>query len=147
MRVDSLEKIEEPLTIAYDFEMDSSQSDIIYVNPMFSEGYKENPFKSAQRFYPVEMPYKVDKIFTLQIEVPKGYVVEEIPKSVVVKANEAGDASFEYRLSESGGYVYLRSRLNVKRTWFGPEEYETLREFYSLVVKKHNEQIVFKKKK
>jgi hypothetical protein len=37
--------------------------------------------------------------------------------------------------------------LTFKRALFVPEEYETLREFFSLVVKKHSEQIVFKKKK
>jgi hypothetical protein len=53
---------------------------------------------------------------------------------------------FEYRISESGGVVSMRSRLLLKRTFFQPDEYENLREFFNLVVKKHAEQIVFKKK-
>ena len=146
LRVDSLEKLEAQLSIGYDFQLESERPDVLYLNPMFGEGYKENPYKSVQRFYPIEMPFKIDEIFTLQIEVPKGYVVEEMPKSLVVKANEAGDAAFEYRLSQTGSTIVLRSRLSFQRTWFSPEEYEILREFYSIVVKKHNEQIVFKKK-
>ena len=35
----------------------------------------------------------------------------------------------------------------LKSAYYLPEEYEMLREFFNLVVKKHNEQIVFKKKK
>jgi len=40
----------------------------------------------------------------------------------------------------------MRSRLQIKRAYFQAEEYEMLREFFNLVVKKHAEQIVFKKK-
>ena len=136
LRLDSLDKQDAQLLIGYDFQLESERPNILYLNPMFGEGYKENPYKSVQRFYPIEMPFKIDEIFTLQIEVPKGYVVEEIPQSVVVKANEAGDASFEYRLSQSGSTIFLRSRLTFHRTWFGPDEYDILREFYSIVVKK-----------
>jgi hypothetical protein len=146
-RIDSLDNYEEPLGIFYEFEMKDWEEDIVYLNPMFGEGFKENPFKSAQRFYPVEMPYTMDQIFSLQFEVPNGYVVDELPKQTIVKFNEQEDAMFEYRISQSGNSISLRSRVRVKRAWFDPEEYETLREFFNLIVKKHNEQIVFKKKK
>jgi hypothetical protein len=146
-RIDSLEKYEEPVGIFYEFDMNGWEEDIVYLNPMFGEGYKENPFKSAQRFYPVEMPFAMDEIFSLQFEVPEGYAVDELPKQAVVKLNEEEDAMFEYRISQSGNSISLRSRIRVKRAWFDPEEYETLREFFNLIVKKHNEQIVFKKKK
>jgi hypothetical protein len=49
-------------------------------------------------------------------------------------------------LSESNGTISLRSRIKLKRAMFMPDEYEMLREFFNLVVKKHSEQIVFKKK-
>lgn len=146
-KIDSLDKYEDPVSLSFDFKLNTEKEDIIYLNPMFGEGHKENPFKSAQRFYPVEMPFSVDEIYSLQMEIPKGYVLEELPKQVVVKFNEEGDAQFEYRISESGGRISLRSRLIIKRTWFAPEEYEILREFFNLIVKKHNEQIVFKKAK
>jgi len=54
---------------------------------------------------------------------------------------------FEYRISESNGIISLRSRIRLNRAYFMPEEYEMLREFFNLIVKKHAEQIVFKKKK
>jgi hypothetical protein len=146
MKIDSLDKYDEPVTISFDFKLNSEKEDIIYFNPMFGEGVKENPFVSAQRFYPVEMSFASDQIYNLQMEVPKGYVVDELPKQTIVKFNEEGDAQFEYRISESGGRISLRSRLVIKRTWFAPDEYEILREFFNLIVKKHNEQIVFKKK-
>ena len=145
--IDSLDNYEVPLRINYEFDVKSEKEDIIYLNPILVDSWKENPFKSAQRFYPVEMPYAVDETYILRLDVPQGYVVDELPKQMVLKLNEQDDGMFEYRLSESGGAISLRSRIVLKRAYYLPEEYEMLREFFNIVVKKHNEQIVFKKKK
>ena len=144
--IDSLDKYDQPLGIRYKFNIKSDSEDIIYFNPMFGEAWKENPFKSLQRTYPVEMPYTFDQTYLLRLDIPKGYVVDELPKQIMVKLNEEDDGFFEYRLSESNGSISLRSRIKIKRAFFMPEEYEYLREFFNLVVKKHSEQIVFKKK-
>lgn len=145
--IDSLNKYENGIGIKYDFDFTGEKEDIIYLNPMFGEGYKENPFKSAQRFYPVEMPFASDETFNLQMEVPQDYVVDELPKSMLLKLNEEGEGFFEYRVSQSGNNISFRSRIKLSRSVFMPEEYDMLREFFSLVVKKQSEQIVFKKKK
>jgi hypothetical protein len=145
--IDSLDNYEESLRIAYEFDVTSEKEDIIYFNPMLSEAWKENPFKSAERFYPVEMPFAIDETYLIRLDIPTGYVVDELPKQVMVKLNEEDDGMFEYRLSESGGSISLRSRIRLKRAYYLPEEYELLREFFNLIVKKHSEQIVFKKKK
>ena len=145
--LDSLDKYEEVMGIKYDFDFTGEKEDIIYLNPMFGEGYKENPFKSAERLYPVEMPYGFDETYTLQMDVPSGYEVDELPKSMVVKLNEENEGMFEYRISQSGSGISFRSRIRISRAYFMPEEYEMLREFFNLVVKKQAEQIVLKKKK
>lgn len=144
--IDSLDKYDYPLGIRYNFTIKTDQEDILYFNPLFGEAWKENPFKSAERTYPVEMPYTIDETYLLRLEVPKGYVIDELPKQLMVKLNEHEDGLFEYRLSESNGSISLRSRIRLKRAYFMPDEYEMLREFFNLVVKKHSEQIVFKKK-
>lgn len=145
-KIDPLFNYDEPVKVSFDIDFINNKEDIIYFNPMLGEGFKENPFKSAERFYPVEMPYTMDETYNLQMEVPTGYVVDELPKGAVVKFNEAEDAIFEYRLSLSGGNISFRSRLVIKKAYFLPEEYEVLREFFALIVKKQSEQIVFKKK-
>jgi len=35
----------------------------------------------------------------------------------------------------------------MKKAYFDPDEYNTLRDFFAYIVKKQSEQIVFKKKK
>jgi len=142
-----LDKYENELGIRYDFDIKDEKEDIIYLNPMFGEGYKENPFKSAERVYPVEMPFTMDETVNLQLEVPHGYVVDELPQSLIVKLNEQDDGMFEYRISQSGENISLRSRIRFRRSFYLPDEYVMLREFFNLIVSKQAEQIVFKKKK
>ena len=117
-RIDSLSKKDDPVGIFYDFFLDTGTEDIIYLNPMFGEGYKNNPFKSAERYYPVEMPYTMDETFILSLDIPAGYAVDEMPKPMVLKLNDQGEGLFEYRISESGGVISLRCRLQIKRTVF-----------------------------
>lgn len=144
LEIESLNNFEAPVNVRYNFSFEEENSNIIYLNPMFGQGV-ENNFKSARRFYPVEIPYVLDEIYNLNMEVPAGYVVDEMPKPTRMSLNN-GDAFFEYVISESNGRIMLRSRLKINRTYFAPGDYEDLRGFFDLVVKKHAENIVFKRK-
>jgi hypothetical protein len=144
---DSLNKPEEILGIRYEVNMKNNNEDLMYFSPMFGENYKNNPFKSAERHYPVEMPYTSEELFIMNMEVPKGYEVDELPKSTRVKLDEQNDGMFEYLIQQQDDRISLRMKIVMKRTYFVPDEYETLREFYNMIVKKQAEQIVFKKKK
>lgn len=144
-KVDKLKELESPVKIDYDFAM-NQEEDMIYFNPMMNEGQKDNPFKSAERTYPVEIPYKIDETYILNLEIPADYTVDEIPKSSKVNLGD-GDGFFEYIIDNTGTAIRLRSRVKLNKANFLPEEYNDLREFFSYVVKKHAEPIVLKKKK
>jgi Domain of Unknown Function with PDB structure (DUF3857)/Transglutaminase-like superfamily len=145
LEFDSLLLPDQPLQMDYDFQLTpDTTSDIYYFNPMMSEVYKENPFKSAERFYPVEMPFAMDQIYTLNMEIPKGYMVDEIPKSAKVLFNE-DEGFFEYLIVKDDQRIQFRSRIKLKKANYKPEDYATLRDFFGFVVKKESEQIVFKK--
>ena len=147
LTIDSLKTPELPLTCNYEFEipMDST-ADLIYFNPLLCEATRENPFKAADRKYPVEMPYAMDETYTMTMDVPVGYNVDEVPKSTRVKFND-DEGSFEYLVVQQGDAIQLRSRIKLRKATFTPEDYGPLRDFFAFVVKKQNEQIVFKKKK
>jgi uncharacterized protein YfkK (UPF0435 family) len=73
-------------------------------------------------------------------------VVDEAPKSVKAMFNE-DEGFFEYIIAVSAEKVQMRSRIKLLKATYSPEDYETLRDFYAMIVKKHAEQIVLKKKK
>ena len=144
-KIDALDNYDEPIKMEYSFAINKDDEDIIYINPMMDEAIKDNPFKSAERLYPVEMPYVMDDTYILNMQIPAGYKLDELPKQVAVKLNADGDGYFEYLVSQSENTISLRSRLKLNRTVFNPEEYDFLREFFKMIVNKHSEQIVFKK--
>ena len=145
--IDSLLHPDEPLQVGYDLRIvPDSGSDIFYFNPMLGEAYKENPFKAAERKYPVEMSDAMDETYTLNMEIPDGYVVDELPKSAKVLFNE-NEGFFEYLIVKTDEGIQFRSRIKLNKANFKPEDYSTLRDFFAYVVKKQSEQIVFKKKK
>jgi hypothetical protein len=142
--LDSLKLLDNPISVKYDMDLNLGNDDIIYFNPMLSEAYKDNPFQSANRSYPVEMPYSSDETYIFNMETPKGYTIDELPKSVKVSLNET-DGMFEYIIARSDDGIQLRCRLQLNKANFAPEDYQTLRDFFAYVVKKEDEQIVFKK--
>ncbi len=145
LSIDSLKKLDQPVGIKYDIALKLFEdADIVYFNPMLSEAIKKNPFAASQRFYPVEMPYTKEDNYTLHMEIPKGYKVDELPKSVRFNLNE-DEGMFEYIISNNGENIQMRCRLVLRKANFVNEDYESLREFYSFIVKKEAEQIVFKK--
>jgi hypothetical protein len=141
--IDSLTQLDMPVAIRYDLSF-KPEGDIIYFNPMFPDAITENPFSAAERLYPVEMPSCTDESFVLNMEVPSGYKVDELPKPERITLND-NDGMFEYLIQQTGDHIQLLCRTKLKKANFEPNDYETLRNFFSMIVTKENEQIVFKK--
>jgi hypothetical protein len=106
---------------------------------------RDNPFKAADRKYPVEMPYVMDYSYIYSMEIPDGYVVDELPKSAKVSLN-ADQGLFEYIIAKQDNMIQMRCRIRLNKAWFPADDYASLRDFYAYVVKKESEQIVLKKK-
>jgi hypothetical protein len=141
----SLDENEKPLLVEYAINIDRGENaNIVYFNPMIKEGLKENYFKALERTYPIEFPFKMNEMYNINIEIPEGYTVDEMPKSTRVLLNDK-EGSFEYIMTKSGNYISLRSQIKINKTFFSSEDYESIKGFFDFVVKKHAEQIVFKK--
>jgi hypothetical protein len=87
----------------------------------------------------------MDEIYTLNMTIPEGFEVEDLPKPAIVKFNES-DGLYQYLIQKDGDRIQLRSRLQLSKATFSPDEYNSLRDFYDMIVKKQAEQIVLKKK-
>jgi hypothetical protein len=145
IEVDSAQSQEAPLVVKFDFSISSFQNDeLIYFNPLIGRPVRKNPFYALKRLYPVEMPYKTDDIFTLNMEIPTGFKVDELPKSVRMNLNE-NEGMFEYLITADANVIQLRCRILLKKAIFSSEDYDALRDFYAFIVNKEAEQIVFKK--
>ena len=145
IQIDSLKILDEPVELKYELKFKLfGEADIVYFNPFLGETIKKNPFTAAERFYPVEMPYTQNNVYSLSMEIPAGYKVDELPKSTRIMLN-TDEGMFEYLISNDGANIQMRSRLVIKKANFLNEDYQTLRDFYAFIVNKEAEQVVFKK--
>jgi transglutaminase-like putative cysteine protease len=143
--IDSLNKPGFPAKIHFEFTIPAKE-DILYFNPVIMMEYKQNPFKSEKRKYPVSLPFPINNLYTLNMEIPEGYVIDELPKSVKVSFND-NQGFFEYSIQANQNNLQFRSRISLNEIFFAPGDYQSLRDFFGFIVKKCNEQVVFKKKK
>lgn len=119
-------------------------ADRIYLLPMLTEARTENPFKEAERRYPVDFGTAIDESYMTTFTLPEGYVVEEVPKAAALSLpDKAG--RFTYQVGQTGNQLQVISRLTLRKPVYFAEEYATLRELFALVVAKHAERIVIKR--
>lgn len=142
--IDSLGLIDEPVKETFDFTMDAGNDDLIYFKPMLNQALAKNPFVSSTRLYPVEMPFLTHDVYVLTMETPKGYMVDELPKSVRFRLN-GDEGLFECIFSKSTDKIQMVSKLFLNKATFQPGDYSSLRDFFSMVIQKEGEPIVFKK--
>ena len=146
LQFEATEDLDVPMSVNYNIAIDLKDENIIYLNPTFNEGFKNNPFTAETRTYPVEMPYAMNETVVATIQIPMGFEVDEMPKQTRILLDETGQNYYEYLISISGNVISFRNTLKVNKTFFAPEEYISLRAFFGEIIKKQQEQIVLKKK-
>jgi len=125
-------------------DMAQVSGDFIYLTPAMMTAFDENPFKLETRTYPVDMPYPITERIIVNLNLPEGYVVEDMPEPVRLSLPDKG-AGFQFQLGQNGTQVQMVSTLKINKLRYEPEEYAGLRNFFSLVAEKFGEQLVLKK--
>jgi Domain of Unknown Function with PDB structure (DUF3857) len=131
----------------FEFEVSNAVTiagDMIYFNPLLSDGIKENPFKLEERKYPVDFPNPIKRTIVNQFEIPEGYVVEELPEPIKVAVPDNG-GYYIYNIQQIQNQVQLVSKFAINKSMFYSEDYQYLKQFYEMVVEKNKSQIVLKK--
>lgn len=142
--LDSIYKpVEKRYTIILENESEPD-ADILYLNPILIDRITNNPFTSPTREYPVDYGVSSSEIYQLNLIIPEGYKVEELPQSRSFALGGKG-GSFIYKIVQTDNIVSFSMRLNIDKTLLLPDEYKNLQEFYNIIVAKESEQIVLKK--
>jgi hypothetical protein len=118
--------------------------DRIFLDPFLEVVSKSNPFKKAERTYPVDFGYPQQEAVTLSYTLPNNYTVEELPTPIQFSLPE-NTGSFKYNATLNGKQLQFNVTLNINKSVFQPEEYAALKRFYEEVSKKLQEQVVLKK--
>ncbi|MBW0176552.1 DUF3857 domain-containing protein [Sediminibacterium sp.] len=142
---DSLDQFEKPLQLHIEMNYTTDpDASVLYFNPILLNEWTKNPFISTQRNYSVELPYKFKEEYQIEIAIPKGYKIEEVPSSSKLNMN-GNDIRYEYTTRKDSQSVAISNLINASRIIFQKTEYNALRTFFMNIVKKNGEQLVFKK--
>jgi hypothetical protein len=139
--------LSKPLVESYSFEIEHSFDVIgnkMYLNPLLFLKELKNPFNTQDRKMPIYFgPTKQEK-FIINIEMPQGYVLENLPTPIRLDAQD-NVASFLYnaKLEENVLQVVVSSQIN--KVIVSLDYYEMLKEFFQRTIDKLNEKIVLKK--
>lgn len=119
--------------------------DKMYINPFIFSRFAENPFKQEERLYPVDFVTATDERLNLSIQLPEGWRVEELPKSVRMALPDKS-AIIQYNsVSANENTIQIAFRFTINKPVYLQNEYTDLKVFFDEIVKKQSEMIILKK--
>lgn len=148
IKVKDIRLINEPTEIKMKFRIENYATvsdDRIYINPLFFNVYKNNPFKNEERRFPIDFEYTFSDKITIVMEVPEDYEVEEKLNPVQFSTPDK-NLKFRKLTQYNPSNIFYISDLKVLSEQFSIYEYEVIKDFYQNVVDQQNKTLVLKKK-
>jgi hypothetical protein len=142
------EDVSKPLAFDYEFTQpadDNTTAGTLYLSPLREFASEQNPFRHNNRTFPVDFGSTQEEMMMITLSLPAGYELAETPKPMVVDMPDGG-GRFMYSVAATGSTVQITSRMNLRKPVYAAEEYTHLQEFYRLMLTKHAEKLVIKKK-
>lgn len=119
-------------------------NDKIYLSPMLYLVSKENPFKQEVREYPVDFGYPKQEKYNININIPEGFVVESMPKSLNITTGE-NVGVYKYMIANTENSIQIVITKDINTSIVQADFYPVLKDFYQQMTDKQNEKIVLKK--
>ena len=118
--------------------------DMIYFNPLLFEKMGSNPFRLEERKYPIDFANTFNEHMKLELKIPEGYIVEELPENLTLTLGN-NRIVYKYRISEQDGVINFENEMHVNDILFVYDDYHELKELFNGIVDKHGEMSVLKK--
>jgi hypothetical protein len=119
--------------------------DKMYVSLLPDGVAESNPFKLEERKFPVNFGCPLERMMMYELEIPEGYAVEQIPQQAIITMPDKS-ATFRYTVVQMDNKLNVISSMQIRKALYLPEEYPQLKEFYSRMLAKQNEQLVLVRK-
>lgn len=144
-----LNNIAAPLTEKFIFRLESGTAEELtnyLINPFLAAEKMVNPFKTEQRFYPVDFGVPIDETVIVTIEFPNTFKVSSMPaKTALALPNNGGKYLFD--VQRFGNKLTINSRFLINRSVYSPDEYHYLRELFARVIQTRHADIVLSHEK
>ncbi|MCX8472326.1 MAG: DUF3857 domain-containing protein [Sediminibacterium sp.] len=143
IKCNQIEVYEKPLELDAEMEIKKDSAAEIYINPLFGQDLNYQ-FNATKRQNPIEFGGLLDYTYELDLDIPHGYEIEDIPENqkIIFDNNQM---VFLYKIVEEPNHLALEVKLQVNTPIILASRYSELLDFLALVNKKYKEFIVLKK--
>lgn len=117
----------------------------ISVCPFYAAPVTENPFTAGERLMPVEFPCEELQQITVNITLPNGYELEDRPKPISATTPDKG-INGRYTVTPSAGKVQVQYLFNISKVAHPNNNYEAIRDIFSMFADYGKAPIVVTKK-
>ncbi|MES2828905.1 MAG: DUF3857 domain-containing protein [Bacteroidota bacterium] len=144
--IENLDTIDYPIGEKYEFEIklfNNSNVTKLFYNPYFIYRIDTNPFKLDERLYPVDMGVPRDTRVNMTIRMPENFAFSEPPKNTSLSLPENG-GRFVSNMDLKDNTLTFSQIFQLTKPIYSPEEYLSLKEFYSRIIQIQKTDAVFK---
>ncbi|MCC8427075.1 transglutaminase domain-containing protein [Mucilaginibacter sp. UR6-11] len=146
--ISNLDSLNLPLSETYEVEIDgleNSNDNRFAFSPYLFNKITTNPFKLADRIYPVDWGMPSETKYILQVQLPEKYTVENPPEDIAVSLPDEG-GNFVTRYIPGEKSFTFSHVMSLKKSVYKSEEYASLKELYNKIILAEKTEMVFRKK-
>jgi hypothetical protein len=143
-KVNNLNNPDATLSVEYDVKC-GLPNDNIFFQPSIYNYFTESPFKSERRYNPIEMGYAIDINYSIVLQLPEHYQVENPPSSSMLEYDNDDYYKYLIQYYPETNSLQLNTKLSMQRTIFLPKEYNDLKSFVNKMIETQQKAILIKK--
>lgn len=123
-----------------------TSGDHIYLNPYISFPITHNPFTEKERLLPIEFPYKQAFNTSLQLTLPEGWKLEEMPQNIRVFSKDKSITGHILYESADERMVTITCQFRLTKVNYENNEYDMIKQLFELFANRSKDMLVIKKK-
>ena len=148
--ITGVDSLEQAVSETYDIEIKEFKNldhERLAFDPYIINRLVTNPYKLADRTYPVDIGMPSTIRYTLTMHLPDGYTIENAPKNTNLGLPLSGGSFItDYHQDDNGSGFTFAHVIQLNKSVYQPDEYPYLKEFYNQVILSEKDELIFKKK-
>jgi len=145
--ISNLDDPDKPLTEEIKIVLKGSNegsADQVVFNPFFQRFIRDNPFRSAERHFPVDFGAPEELYTVLMLKYPSGYHMISSPEKAVITLPEK-DAKYILDKSEFSHTLILKTVIQQTKAIYKADEYDALKELYNRIIQSQRADVILSK--
>jgi len=146
--ITNLDSLDLPLSEEYEIELkgyDSLGHDRLKFNPYILDRINNNPYKLADRTYPVDWGMPSTDRFLLTMHLPDTYAVETPPTNTAITLPNDGGSFVTTFDTDSNTFTFSHV-VKFNKSIYSTQEYPYLKELFNKIILSEKGEMIFKRK-